>query len=391
MTTLPPKSLHTSSVVTDQRRVSELELLYQTSRSIAGAVEVDEVIRAYLSQVAKGDRYACNLVLYEHGDDGQIIQRTRRGFWRPLEGLQLGLETANYERDELDPYLDRGETILINDVRSDPRVPKCLRNAQVSEGRLSLALIPLNVGAKRLGVVVLSHEGPVEWHATDLWPYQTTAALLAVTLQSRLEAALAQEHSQTLAVFEERNRIARELHDSITQLLFSLQLLAQSTVDAFAKGPEVGAERAAKLADLSSRALGEMRGLLRELAPEERSSLHERLVAIVDDLSHHGLDASLTYHVRGQVPATHQHAVARIVQEACSNALRHAKGTQVWVEVLDGAATIRDNGHGFQSEHRGLGLETMAQRAKEVGGKVTVATSPTGTTVTFTFKEENSR
>lgn len=380
---------HTSLQMSESpRQRSEIELLYQTSRSIATAAEVDDVVTAYLNQVALNDRYACNVVVYNRNSDGSIRSRTARGVWFPGKGVVLSRTEDPYIRDLLDDVLDKGETIVVPDVRKHRLVPEFLREHQVTIGRLALAMIPLLASQRRLGVVVLSHPGPYEWRAEDLWPYQTTAAVLSLALESRIASEQAREQARFVAVLEERNRLARELHDSVTQMLFSLQLLAESTPEVFSADQAEGVKRLDRIIDLSGRALGEMRRLLNELRPEHAKSstigFRERLLAIESDYRAHGLEVVSQVGTGLDLTESSEHELVRILEEAASNALRHSRCTSLQVQLGGDPPILEicDNGVGFDSSNpTGMGLMTMAQRSEVLGARFSLATGPTGTKI----------
>jgi signal transduction histidine kinase len=192
---------------------------------------------------------------------------------------------------------------------------------------------------------------------------------------------------------EERRRIARDLHDSVSQALFSTVLHARTAQKALAQdggnpsGP-VGRSLGA-IADLTRSVQGEIRSLIFEL---RRDSVHDGLVAA---LAGHaaGLEGP-TIHVRGpgaRLPLSPrvERQLFAIGREALANVVRHAGATaaQVRVEVHQGRVLveIRDNGRGFDPAggHPGhLGLESMHSRAAEIGGRLTIASAPgSGTTV----------
>src|SRR5574342_510903 len=128
-------------------------------------------------------------------------------------------------------------------------------------------MIPLMVRGQRIGLVVLGYPGVHEWNGAGLRPYQATAVQLATAIDSRLQQGLLFERGQQLAVLQERQRLARELHDSVTQLIFSTTLIAQSIAQAWRRDPSEGQHRVDRLLELSQTALQEMRTLLFELRP----------------------------------------------------------------------------------------------------------------------------
>ena len=215
-----------------------------------------------------------------------------RGRWDPDTGLQRLEERMPYSRDELDPLLDTGQTVTIVDVRTDARVPAGLRRIQEESGRLALVMIPLMVRGQRIGLVVLSYPGVHKWNETGLRPYQATAGQLAIAIDSRLQQGLLYERGQQLAVLQERQRLSRELHDSVTQLIFSTTLIAQSITPAWKRDPLEGQRRLDRLLELSQTALREMRSLLVELRPGDETQKENGLSELGGSLSDQGRDGS---------------------------------------------------------------------------------------------------
>lgn len=422
--------------VAAKNALTETQLLYQTSQRIGMALNVPEVIEAYLEQVAAQGRYACNVVLYEFDEAGQRTSVVVYGRWTPQEGLIQTNERYAYSRDALDPLLDAGETVMIADVYHDPRVPDDLRQIQTKSGRPAIALIPLMVSGRRLGSVVLSAPVVHEWQETDLQPYQATAAQLATAIDSRHQRQLLYERGQQLAVLEERQRLARDLHDSVTQLIFSITLIAQSISAAWRRDPAEGERRVNRLLELSQVALAEMRALLAELRPRA-SSPAAATPAVSDDsppeqadtvslplpgllqIQRHGLPAAIRKYVidvvgdplktKIEIETDHyqpqsserEKALYRIAQEALNNIIKHAEATQATIRLhSDEEATyltVTDNGVGFVKPsaptdvaRSGLGMNTMRERAEACGGTLHLSSQPgRGTTVAVTLPADD--
>ncbi len=405
-----------------QGALAETQLLYQTSQRISTAMDVDEVIHAYLEQVAVRGRYACSAVLYELDEQGQRTAVIVRGQWSPENGLVHLEERIPYSRDALDPPLDAGLTITVADVRADPRVPPGLRELQIQEGRPALAFIPLMVRGERIGLVVLSDSRPHAWEPADLHPYQVTAAQLATSIDSRRQHYLLSERGQQIAVLKERQRLARDLHDSVTQLIFSMTLIAQSIAPAWRRDSAEGERRVNRLLELSQAALAEMRALLAELRPPDlppwpvgsQPSLplpgitqvqQEGLVAALQSHAVHlgrdGLQVKLycTDYVRQ--PFDLEEALYRIAQEALNNVVKHAHARCAELTLTVDRDSIQlkvmDDGVGIApaptlplatsgQARGGLGLTTMRERAEALGGTVQLMSVPgSGTTVTATI------
>lgn len=410
---------------TSEHALEEMRLLYATSQRISLAGDVNEVISAYLDQVAEHGRYICNVCLYEFDIHDQRTAVILRGRWTPEAGSQQLEERIPYSQDNLDVLLDAGQTVTINDVRTDPRVTTGLREMQEESGRLALAMCPLIVREKRIGVVVLSYPGVHQWSEIRLWPYQATAALLATTIDSRSQQGLLYERVQQLAVLQERQRLARELHDSVTQLIFSTTLIAQSIAPAWKRDPLEGQQRVNRLLELSQTALREMRSLLFELHTPDDDKSTEINTALTgpERVSRYGLLEALRFlagdftndkvnikiEVQNYPPTsltskttegfrmkpTIEECIYRVTQEALNNAIKHANAHQVIVQ-LDGSTlnevclSIKDDGIGFtpgtdrlkDNTQGGYGMKTMRERAEALGGKIEVVSAPgKGTTI----------
>jgi signal transduction histidine kinase len=397
--------------------LDEMRLLYETSQRIGLGRDVDDVITAYLEQLAQRTRYVCNVCLYEFDAEGQRTAVVVRGRWNPDTGFQHLEERVPYSRDDLDPLLDAGQTVTISDVRRDPRVSEGLQRMQEESGRLALAMIPLMVRGQRIGLVVLSYPGVHEWSEAGLRPYHATAVQLATAIDSRQQQRLLYERGQQLAVLQERERLARELHDSVMQLIFSTTLIAQSIAPAWKRDPLEGQQRVNRLLELSQTALREMRSLLFELRPvgdtdpptltgPERVrhyGLLEALRLLAGDFTHDGVQVGVrTYeysqaHLEEGNDATIQQDIYRIVQEALNNAIKHARAHEILV-LLDGSdpkllcLSISDDGVGFvpglggESQAGGFGMNTMRERAEARGGSLQVISAPgRGTTIEVTI------
>ncbi|MCQ3975316.1 MAG: hypothetical protein DPW09_17880 [Anaerolineae bacterium] len=402
-----------------QSALNQTQLLYQTSQRISTAMEVDEVIRAYLEQVAARGRYACSVVLYEFDDQGQRSAVIVRGQWTREKGLIHLAERIPYSRDDLDPPLDAGQTITVSDAQTDPRIPPALRRVQLEAGRPALAFIPLMVRGQRIGLVVLSDVAPHAWEPADLHPYQATAAQLATAIDSRRQHYLLSERGRQIAVLKERQRLARDLHDSVTQLIFSITLIAQSVAPAWRRDPAEGERRIQRLLELSQSALAEMRALLAELRPPDSQPLPPGPVPGIVQVQRDGLVAALQSHIANlardglqvklnaagyvRQPLEQEETLYRIAQEALNNVVKHARAQTVELKLLVNQQFIQlkvvDDGVGFaptasvpsaDKTKGGLGLTTMRERAEALGGTVQLTAAPgSGATVTVTIPRKD--
>ena len=292
-----------------------------------------------------------------------------------------------------------GRTQLVNDVTRDPRYvvpPLDFHN------RAELA-VPIIQGGRVLGV--LNVEGARAFDADDAASLEVVADHLAVALKN----AELHQASRREAVQTERQRLSRDLHDSVNQLLFSVSLLAQSLGASWRRSSDEGERKAERIVQLSGAALREMRGLIGALypsEPDEEATHREALASLpsrLRDLLPEAIDGGPKVALRvsswtGQAREVEE-MLFRIGQEAVTNALKHANASRVDVhlsaEKTRLVLTVSDDGRGFRPAKRpprptgrgGLGLGIMAGRAREQGGTLTLRSSPgRGTTVQVSLR-----
>lgn len=200
------------------------------------------------------------------------------------------------------------------------------------------------------------------------------------TANQRLAEKAAQD-----AVTAERTRLARDLHDAVTQTLFSTTLIADVLPDLWAMNPEEGRRRLNELRQMTRGALAEMRTLLVELRPNAlvEAPLATLLRQLTDAMvSRARIDIQLSAEGERKLPPDVQIGLYRLAQEALNNVVKHAKATQAVVTLRMGEAvrlTVADNGAGFDpgvvtADH--LGLRIMRERADAIGAQLNIYSEP---------------
>jgi PAS domain S-box-containing protein len=208
------------------------------------------------------------------------------------------------------------------------------------------------------------------------------------------QAALAIENSwlraqaELVAVVRERERLARELHDSVTQSLYSVTLLSEASRQLAEAGDLERVEGyLGRLGEISQQALKEMRLLVYELRPLVlrreglAGALQQRLDAVEKRA---GVDTRLLVEGEAELPAPVEEVLYRVAQEALNNALKHAGANNVTVCVRSRndriELEVNDDGAGFDtgtaSSHGGLGLVSMQERMERIGGELQVTSAP---------------
>jgi len=244
--------------------------------------------------------------------------------------------------------------------------------------------IPLILRNRVTGLLSLTHEEPGYYTETHARLAQAITNQIAIAIENARLYAQAQD----LATLEERNRIARELHDSVTQLLYGISLYSTAASRSISKD---NVERAMKnlieIKDNALQALQEMRLLILELDPPllQKYGLVAALKASLESIeSRAGLETVLKTDGIARLPGSIEPDLYRIAMEALNNLVRYARAKKVMVDlqivsdwvVLD----IRDNGVGFEVEYvensGGMGIYNMKQRAQRLGGRLDIFSTP---------------
>jgi signal transduction histidine kinase len=255
-------------------------------------------------------------------------------------------------------------------------------------------IVPIVIKGQVIGVLDVQSDRLCAFDETDLAVLQS----LAHQVGAAIENARLYEQAQESAVIAERGRLARDLHDAVTQTLFSASLIAEAVPDSWKRDQREGEQLLDELRQLTRGALAEMRTLLLELRPAAlmETSLSELLSQLAEAaMGRAGIPVTVSVESNLTLPPNAHVALYRIAQEALNNIVKHAQAA--WAEVSlravpdagkEGSAvelTIRDDGQGFDPEqvppdHLGLGI--MRERAEAIGARLQIASQPgLGTTI----------
>ena len=235
----------------------------------------------------------------------------------------------------------------------------------------------------------------------------TRQKMLLLELQNKHLAEIAEreqllrEAARNLAIAEERNRMARELHDSISQGMHGITYSLRS-LRSVLENNERGLVILGHLEETADNTLKELRRLVMELSPStlETNDLAEALRLHCDLFRRRQqIECQLELDYRGGLQPEQDMAVYRIVQESLANTQQHAAATRVTVSLREEAAqvilTVSDNGKGFDpqawTKGAGHGLTNMATRARQNGGELHIESAPgKGTTIRVVFPKDNA-
>jgi signal transduction histidine kinase len=243
---------------------------------------------------------------------------------------------------------------------------------------------PMRAGGQTLGVISVFTEIEQQFGAEDVALLASVADHLGVAV----ERAWLHRRAEQAAVMEERQRLARELHDSVTQSLYSLPLYAEAAQEWTVTGDlDRVQSHLALIGETALQALKEMRLLIYELRPDmlQEAGLVDALQQRLDAVE--GRAAVETHLLVGEdlkLPNPLAEGLYRIAQEALNNALKHAAAGSVTVRIGTKGQLVElevtDNGKGFDpnavSDRGGMGLISMRQRAEKMGGSLDIFSEP---------------
>lgn len=286
----------------------------------------------------------------------------------------------------LGAMLEDPNPFRLRDIRSHPRFGGWPPGHPVMN---SLLAVPIVSCGKVIGALFLTEKrSGFEFDESD----QCVVGILAAHAAIAIERARLDERSIELTVMQERNRLARELHDSVTQTLFSAVFTAEAAATLLDLDPEGARVEVKKLQEIARQAVREMRSLIFELRPAELEAdgLVPTLRKHVDVLRRvSGVPIELTVRGERRLPPAAERQVFRVAQEALNNCLKHAGAGSVEVRLEMGGPgltlQVADDGVGFRPasgevRSRHLGLTSMEERAEALGGRLSIRSAPGGGT-----------
>jgi len=262
----------------------------------------------------------------------------------------------------------------------------------------AMLAVPIIVGDEVYGGIALYYSEPREFPEEEI----ELAGAFGDQVALAIENSRLRDQVQEAAALAERERLARDLHDAVTQTLFSAGLIAEALPRVWERDPERAREGLEELRQLTQGASAEMRTLLLELRPAALTEkpLGELLGHLTDAVtSRTRVPVTLTVEGDGSLPPEVQIALYRIAQEALNNIVKHAAATEASVNLRSEAArvtlTIRDDGRGFDATEAlpdQLGVGIMQERARSIGAQLEI-TSRTGqgTRVRVDWQETDER
>ncbi len=369
------------------QRVEQLRVINQVSHSIAGILDLDSLLRETAALIhSRFGYYHVGIALVE-GDyavyragAGQLVSDEGDILFSPNR-LLVGKEGLTGRAAAT------GLVIVSPDVTLDRRYVPLAGLTTRSE-----VVVPIKSKEVVIGVLDIQSERPNAFDESDVDLLRSLANQLAVAIEN----ARLYEGAGQLAALEERQKLARELHDSVSQALYGIALgtrTARTMLDRAAIDAPTQAKLAEPLDYVLTQAdagMAEMRALIFELRPESLQS--EGLVAALRKQTaalgaRHQIPVTTEFGPEPELSLTQKEMLYRVAQEAMHNIVKHARATSAEVRLVgdNGRVVLEvcDNGQGFDmaQEFPGhLGLKSMRERVERGGGLLTIASAPAGGT-----------
>ena len=366
----------------------EVGALLDAARDLASTLELKPLLDVLLDHLKRVVDYAGTSIWELEGAELAFL-----GFRGPRAFDQDVARRTRFDTTHMEPHwstLASGEPIRMRDIWDDSDVALMFRRVVGGSPMgpslqviTSLMWVPMVVRDRPIGLLSLTSPRHDAFSARDA----TLAMAIARQAAVAIENARLHERAQQAAVLDERQRLARELHDSVTQSLYAMALYAEATTRAMAEGDrESATANLQQISESTQEALGEMRLLLYELRPpllEEQglaAALRSRLHAVE---ARAGLTTEFQSSGEERLAADQEQELYRLAQEALNNVLKHAHATRVSVRFEAGPGgtllEIADNGVGFATSADGgdgYGLPGMRERAERLGGTLEVESAP---------------
>jgi len=373
---------------TQQRRLAEA--LLDTTAALNSTLDLDEVLGRILANIGIFVPYdAANIMLLEAGM-ARVVDC--RGDISPVDERMMRTKHFDvFNMFTLRKIIETNQALVISDtLLSDLWLPFRLDQIRSYIG------VPIAREDEVIGFINLESYSACFYEESHLQHLQSFAHQAAIAIQN----AQAYQQVQKLTALEERQRLARDLHDSVTQTLFSASMIAGSLEHLIESDAAAAMSNARKLARMTSSALAEMRMLLMELrSPElDQADLGALLQHLAATLTGR-MEAQVNFNITGTkfpIPDAARIAISRMAQEALNNIGKHAGACHVMLDLKYAAPWIEvrvmDDGPGFDIESVDagrMGLRIMRERAESIHASLSVTSARGhGTRVIIRWSEE---
>ncbi len=321
-----------------------------------------------------------------HVDGGILTMATQRGLEDDaIAALEIPVLGGGYVAQTImqrKPMVMPDAAPLIETASAQLPPEQAAGLPRVLEHYRAILAVPMIVNDEIYGGLAMYYPETREFTAEDI----SLAEDLADHLALALENARLRESAEETAAADERSRLARDLHDAVTQTLFSASLIAEVLPQLWERDAVEGRKRLSQLRDLTRGALAEMRTLLLELRPATFDEVPlTDLFRQLADAAHgrSGIEVHVDIAIECDMDPDAKLAFYRIAQEALNNSAKHSEASHVSLVLVQREGVVElvvaDNGRGFDMAEKGpesFGLDIMRERAESVGANLSIASAP---------------
>lgn len=374
-----------------RQRMRELEALYRADVELYRHLSLDGVLQALVDiavDILRTDK--SSLMVWDEGHE-RLEVRVARGFSPETMAL------LSFSRGEgtFGHVAATGEPVIVEDALTDHRRkyerPEVVQAAILLEEIRSFMHLPIKIGDEIFGVFSAVFTTPRTFGEDDLRLFTNLAGRAALAIEN----ARLYEQAQQVAAMEERNRLARELHDSIKQQALAASFQLGTAITLFDRDPEAAQNHLIEADHLVNAVRVELTDLIHELRPPTMNG--QDFVVTLNDYAiewahQSGIEVNVDVQGNNGLSLEAKQTLFRILQEALANVARHSAARSVEISLrysVDGVLlTIKDDGDGFDTsaQHDGMGLNSMRERAESLNGEFTVESEPgEGTRIAVTL------
>jgi signal transduction histidine kinase len=370
----------------EQRRADQMRTVNEVGRQISSILDLNKLLPTVAELLQKTFHYYNVNIFLVEPNSGKLVLRAFKGGY---EGEISDVFTVNFGEGIIGWVAKTGEPLVAADVRQEARYRYV---AELANTQSELA-VPIKAGNEILGVLDIQSDHLNAFDENDIFTAQTLSNQLAVAVNN----ARLYEQAKELATLEERQRLARDLHDAVSQTLFSASLISEVLPRLWERNENEGRKRLEEVRQLTRGALAEMRTLLLELRPAalydaEPGDLLRQLGESITGRAR--IPVSVTVNGRCHCTPDVKVAVYRIAQEALNNVAKHSGAKQAVLslncEEDSMELMVSDNGKGFEmssAKPGSFGLENIRERARGIGADISIESQPgRGTTVRAVLK-----
>jgi signal transduction histidine kinase len=372
-----------------QARVRLQSLISELGRQALIASDMPALMNQTVSLLAQTLDVEYAKILEFNVEDNNLLLKAGVG-WK--DGLVGQATVSAGSQSQAGFTLMSNGPVIVEDLRAETRFdgPSLLTDHGVVSG----ITVIIQGFERQWGVLGIHTTRQRAFTQDDVYFLQSVANIIGAAI----ERARLQERTRQAAVVEERHRLARDLHDAVSQALFSASVLTETLPKLMEKQPTKVPGVLSQVHQLVKGASSELRILLYELRPETlvRNNIAE-LVGQLVDAAQAKRSLTISYQAEGDHALSQEVKVAlfRIAQESLTNILKHSEATEVSIflhcQPERTELRVQDNGRGFDPQQlsSGMGLVGMRERAQQIGARLAVTSAPgDGTEITFALDSE---